>query len=189
MTEELPGSVERAFDRHDTFQRADSQASERDGDRAGAGVERAADIGYRAETTVFDARVTAVGASGGDVVYSVAVRVPTLDEATVEGVGDAVAAGWFETFERRLADAPKATRADVELRRLDVERDGGEVVVTFGFEWSDPDRAADIAKALVEYVEGTYVEGVIPGYEYVSPVADLVESASHEGGGGGGTPL
>ena len=66
-------------------------------------------------------------------------------------------------------------------------RDGEDVFVTYGFEWADPDRAAGIAKTFVEYVEGTYVEGVVPGYEYQSPVADLLERASQ--GEGGGTPL
>ena len=80
-----------------------------------------------------------------------------------------------------------ATRSDIDLETFDVERDGEDVYVTYGFEWDDPGRAADIAKTLVEYVEGTYVEGVIPGYEYESPVADLLDRASQ--GEGGGTPL
>jgi ATP phosphoribosyltransferase len=43
------------------------------------------------------------------------------------------------------------------------------------------DGAADIAKAFVEYVEGTYVEGVIPGYEYADPVAGLRQRARQTG--------
>ena len=81
----------------------------------------------------------------------------------------------------------RATRSDIDLETFDVERDGENVYVTYGFEWDDPSRAADIAKTLIEYVEGTYVEGVIPGYEYESPVADLLDRASQ--GEGGGTPL
>jgi hypothetical protein len=166
---DLPESVERAFDYHDAF--------ERDGDA------------YLVTTTAFEGRVTAVDGPEYFSAYTVTVRVPTLDGATADDVGDAVQDGWFETLERRLEDAPKATRADVELETFDVEQDGEDVYVTFGFEWGNADKAADIAKTFVEYVEGTYVEGVIPGYEYVSPVADLVDSASQEGGGGGGTPL
>jgi hypothetical protein len=166
---EFPDSVERAFGSHDAF--------ERDGDA------------YVVTTTAFEGRVTAVDGPEYFSAYTVTVRVPTLSAATADEVGDAVADGWFETLERRLEDAPKATRADVELKTFDVERDGEDVYVTYGFEWGNADRAADIAKAFVEYVEGTYVEGVIPGYEYVSPVDDLVTTASQEGGGGGGTPL
>ncbi|MFT4922910.1 MAG: hypothetical protein ACI8XM_002129 [Haloarculaceae archaeon] len=168
MTDQLPDGVERAVEGRDAF--------ERDGD------------GFRVTTTAFDGRVTAL--EGPDAtVYTVTVRVPTLDAATADGVGGAVEDGWFETLERRLEDAPKATRADVELANYDVERDGEEVFVTYGFEWEGPGRAADIAKTFVEYVEGTYVEGIVPGYEYVSPVADLIDSASQGEGGSGGMPL
>jgi hypothetical protein len=166
---DVPEAVERAFDYHDSF--------ERNGDA------------YVVTTTAFEGRVSAVDGPEYYSAYTVTVRVPTLDGATADEVGDAVEDGWFETLERRLEDAPKATRADVELDTFDVERDGEDVYVTFGFEWGNADKAADIAKTFVEYVEGTYVEGVIPGYEYVSPVADLVDTASQEGGGGGGTPL
>jgi hypothetical protein len=186
MTEGLPAAVERAFDRHEGF--------ERRGD------------GFVVATTAFEGRVGAVSRPDGTR-YTVTVRVPTIDAATAEDVGEAVAAGWLETLERRLEDAPKATRADVRLEGFEVEpaadadesgvgedgdagsEDGEHVVVTYEFTWSDPDRAADVAKTFVEYVEGTYVEGVVPGYEYESPVADLLQSASQGEGSDGGTPL
>ncbi|MEF8975818.1 MAG: DUF5813 family protein, partial [Halapricum sp.] len=43
----------------------------------------------------------------------------------------------------------------------------------------------------VEYVEGTYVEGAVPGYDYEPPVADLLNQAQSGGSQGdrGGTPL
>jgi hypothetical protein len=106
-------------------------------------------------------------------------------------VGDAVAEGWFETLELRLEDAPKATRATVDLDEFTVERDGDDVVTTYAFTLGDADRAADVAKAFVEYVEGTYVEGIVPGYNYEGKVADLVSDAASGGGEGevGGTPL
>jgi hypothetical protein len=166
---DLPESVQRAFSSHDAF--------ERDGDA------------FLAETTAFEGRVTAVDGPEYLSAYTVTVRVPTLPAATADEVGDAVADGWFDTLRRRLEDAPQATRANVDLETFDVERDGEDVYVTFGFEWGNADRAADIAKTFVEYVEGTYVEGVIPGYDYVSPVDQLIDAASQEGGGGGGTPL
>lgn len=169
MTDDVPDAAARAFSRHGSFTR--------DGDA------------FRVETTVFDGRVTATDAPDFRTAYTVTVHVPTLEAATADEVGDAVADGWFDTFERRLEDAPQATRADVSLETLAVDRDGDAVHVTFQFEWGDADRAADIAKTFVEYVEGTYAEGIIPGYDYVSPAADLVENASRQGGSGGGTPL
>jgi len=168
MTGELPDSAERAFEYHDAF--------ERDGD------------GFLVTTTTFEGRVTAVEGPEHLSAYTVTVRVPTLSAATADEVGEAVAEGWFETLERRLADAPTATREDVDLGTFDVERDEPDVFVTYGFEHGDADRAVAVAKAFVEYVEGTYVEGIIPGYEYVPPAAELIDSAS-QGGGGGGTPL
>ncbi|MFB6233388.1 MAG: DUF5813 family protein [Haloarculaceae archaeon] len=181
MTDELPDAVETAFERHEAFERA--------GD------------GYVVATTALEGRVTAV-ATPDLFAFTVTVRVPTIEAVTVDEVGEAVAEGWFDTLERRLEDAPKATRSDVELARFDIEReaqpdgnhdvqgsggDGEDAYVTYVFEWDDPGRAADIAKTFVEYVEGTYVEGVVPGYDYESPVADLLDSASQ--GEGSGPPL
>jgi hypothetical protein len=83
-----------------------------------------------------------------------------------------------------------ATRADLTLDDLAVDRRGLEVRVTFEFTWPDADRAVAIAKTLVEYVEGTYVEGIVPGYSYEPPVADLISQAETGGDAErGGTPL
>jgi len=118
--------------------------------------------GYVVETTSFTGHVTANEGEKWKTDYEVTVRTPTLQAATADEVGDAVRDGWFETFERRLEDAPKATRV-----------------------------AVDVDEYTVEYVEGTYVEGIIPGYNYVGVVADLMDSASTGGSEGsrGGTPL
>ncbi len=169
MTEELPESAARAFDRHDAF--------ERDGN------------GFRLTTSRFGGRVTAVDLGGG-VAYTLTVRAPTLEAATVDEVGEAVESGWFDTMRRRLEDAPKATRSDVSLSGFDLEADDDEVVVTFQFEWAGADRAAAITKTFAEYVEGTYVESVVPGYDYEGVIGDLLQGASQgEGGRKGGTPL
>jgi len=99
--------------------------------------------------------------------------------------------GWLETLERRLEDAPKSTRVAVDLDEYTVEADDEAVVVTYRFSLGGEREAADVAKTFVEYVEGTYVEGIVPGYEYVGVVADLVSAASTGGSEGsrGGTPL
>lgn len=147
--------------------------------------------GYVVETTSFDGRLTASEGEKWRTDYEVTVRVPSLQAATADEVGDAVRDGWFETFERRLEDAPKATRVVVDLDDYTVERDDEEVLVTYRFSLGGEREAADVAKAFVEYVEGTYVEGIIPGYDYVGVVADLMDSASTGGSEGsrGGTPL
>lgn len=144
------------------------------------------ETGFTLSTTTFEAVVTVETRSDGEQ-YSVEIRVPTLDSTTVEDVGPAVSRDWLETFERRLSDAPKATRESVEIDELQVSEEGDSVIVIYRFSWQNPTTAAEIAKTFVEYVEGTYVEGIIPGYEYTSPVADLISDASQ--GGDGGTPL
>jgi len=163
MSDDISASVARAFDTHEAFETTEH--------------------GYSVETTVFDAVV----AVEGDNRYCVTVRAPTLASATTNDVGQTVRQDWFETFERRLGDATKATRATVYLDRFEVEQEGDTVIVEYGFTWRNPDRAVDIAKTFAEYVEGTYVEGIIPGYEYEPPVSNLLADASQAGEGG--TPL
>lgn len=119
--------------------------------------------------------------------YTLTVHVPSLKSATVDDVGTAVGADWFRTLKVRLVDAPKSTRRTVDIDSCTVERDGDEVLIEYIFRCESPKTAADIAKAFAEYVEGTYVESVIPGYEYEPPVATLLSQASQ--GEKGGTPL
>jgi len=147
--------------------------------------------GYVVETTSFDGHVTASEGDAWRTDYEVTVRTPTLQAATADEVGPAVHDGWLDTFERRLEDAPKATRVAVDVDEYSVETDGEEVVVTYRFSLGGEREAADVAKTFVEYVEGTYVEGIVPGYNYVGVVADLMNSASTGGSEGerGGTPL
>lgn len=165
MTEDLAVEIHSAFESTDAYD---------------------VDDGYAVTTTVFDARV-AVDDATTPPTYHVHVRVPSLPAATDDEVGPTVAKSWLETFERRLEDAPQSTRARVDLDSFAVEQEGETVHIEYTFSWSNPDRAAEIAKTFVEYVEGTYVEGIIPGYDYVSPVADLLSDASQSGNGG--TPL
>jgi len=173
MTDGMPDSADRAFGRHDAFERTDDGGA------------------FELTTSAFGGRVTAAETGSYRIAYTITVSVPTLDAATADEVGDAVSKGWLDTLERRLEDAPQATRSDVDLAGFDVELADREVFITFQFEWDNADRAADIAKTFAEYVEGTYVESVVPGYDYEGAVADLLSSASQRGEGGtrGGTPL
>jgi len=172
MTEQLPSDVHEAFESHDAYTITDGATT--------------------VTTTIFDGTV-AVEEAENDWAhrYVVTVTVPTLTGAVAGDVGSAVESGWLDTLERRLEDAPKATRASVELETFDVETHGEEIVVTYAFTSGTPRQAADIAKTFVEYVEGTYVEGIVPGYDYQPPVSKLLQQAQSGGSEGerGGTPL
>lgn len=171
MTDELPAEARAAFEGHDAFEPADG--------------------GYRLTSTPFAVTATAGERDDYATDFTVRVEVPTLRAAVTDGeVGDAVQRGWLDTLERRLEDAPMATRASVDLDGFGVATDDGTVVVTYEFSYGDAGRGVDIAKTFAEYVEGTYVEGVVPGYEYGEPVSDLLgAAATGDDGERGGTPL
>ena len=160
---ELPERAERAFERHEAF--------EHDGGW------------YAVTTTKFDGRVTAEETDDWAFRYTLEVRAPMLSTVIDEYVGPAVEEGWFETYELRLEDAGMAVREDVELEEYRVLEESGDAVAVFVFEWGNPDRAADIAKAMTEFVEGTYMEGVVPGYEYGPPVSEMLSKARTGGDG------
>ncbi len=49
------------------------------------------------------------------------------------------------------------------------------------FEDIDERRGVDDAGALINFVEGTYAQGIIPGYEYTEPATRLIENARRTG--------
>ncbi len=163
-TTHMSDEVRRVFVAHDAFE-YDATAEEATG-----------------TATVFDATATASVRDGedGTADFSVTVTVPTLSAAVEETVGDAVADGWYETFELRMAEAYDVTRvADGDVS---VELAGLSVRVVF--EFTAPVRpGVDDAAALVDYTEGTYVQGTIPGYTYRDPVAALLSAAYERGQG------
>lgn len=126
--------------------------------------------GYEVTTTPFDAAIRLADADPPT--YAVAVRAPTLSAAVEEEVAPVVEDGWLETFERRMEDAhmPLAGTDDLEPT---VAVEDSDLVVTATLQDPDPRRGVDDVRALVDYVEGTYLAGVIPGYTYREPVASL----------------
>lgn len=137
--------------------------------------------GYSVTTTPFQALVRLAN-SGDSVYYQMTVRMPMLDAAVAsEEVAAVVEEGWFETLKRRLEDVGGAVRVTPEGPTATIDRTTEEVVVESGFHTTDPSLGATDAKALVHYVEGTYVEGIIPGYTYRDPVASLRERARSRG--------
>ena len=162
-SDKLPRRVRRAFAAHGSF--------ERDGD------------GWVSTTTAFDGRVRAEPADEGRIAFTVTVRVPALSAVTADEVADVVEDGWADTFERRAVDVGGVTRKDREFDPA-VERGSDEIAVTYEFVDINERRGVDDAGARIDFVEGTYVQGVIPGYEYTEPVSDLLSSARQQGGGG-----
>lgn len=159
---ELPDRVERAFATHEAYEAADGAT-------------------FAVTTTPFEA-VVAVRVGDDEVTAEVSVWVPTLSAAVEEHVADVVEEGWLETFERRMADTEQALSPGQSVDPT-VRVEGEEVVVEATVEAGAPTPAADDARSLVEYVEGTYMEGVIPGYEYGEPVAGLRDRARQTGRG------
>ena len=106
----------------------------------------------------------------------ITATLPTLDAATTEAVADIVEDGWYDTFERRVEDAPDVTLAD-DVTEPTVERTDDEVTVEMRMT-PRTGKAADDALALVNYVEGTWFQGIIPGYDYVEEVQAMRERAA-----------
>jgi hypothetical protein len=159
---EVPGRVRRAFADHDGF-------------------EEVADGKYASTKTSFDATVRVDDAADGRVAFVVETRVPTLPAVVDGDVADVVASGWYETFELRVTDASGVTRAEHDLDPV-VRRADEEVVVTVEYADINERRGVDDAAALVTFVEGTFVQGVIPGYDYTEPVSSILSTARQTGG-------
>ncbi len=128
--------------------------------------------GYALTTVAFPVRAVPDGET-----TTVTVRVPTLAAATADEIGEVVGEDWERTLGRRLEDAPGALPARPELEAFSVTRGDDHLKITYRLSPGGP----AIAKAIAEYVEGTYVETTIPGYEYEPPVADLLASARTTG--------
>jgi len=131
----------------------------------------AVDGGYAPTTNDWDA----VAAVDGDTV-EIEVVVPTLDAATSDDVADVVEDGWYDTFERRVADADSVTLAeDVDV--ASVSREDGDITVVITLT-PRTGKVNDDALALVNYVEGTWFQGVVPGYDYVEKVEQMRQQAA-----------
>jgi len=165
MTDELPDRAVRAFEGHDAF--------ERDG------------RWFEVTTTRFDGRVTAEETDEWAHSYTVEVRAPMLSSAIEGDVGPAVEDGWFDTYELRLEDTGMAVRQDVDFTEYRLLKEAGDAVAVFEFEWNNADHVPEMAKAMTEYVEGTYMEGIVPGYEYRPPVSELLSRARSGADGDG----
>lgn len=146
--------VESAFDSHERFERADGVFEV-------VGTDWTASVVPREDE------------------YRVRVEVPLIDAVVEESVGSTVSEGWFETFELRVDDVGGVTYADTTAEPV-VVQDGETVVVEAEMEAREGNVAED-ALAVVNFVEGTWFEGIIPGYEYTEEVQAMRERARQEG--------
>lgn len=138
--------------------------------------------GFDCTTTPFDVTVTGDPApEGREATVYVTVVVPTLDAAVPgESVAEIVELDWFETFDRRVSDVGTVLES-ADVSEPSVEREGEHVVFDLAFRAWTADVAVADAKAAVDFVEGTYVQGVIPGYDYGEPVSGLLARARSHG--------
>lgn len=162
---ELPGRVRRAFADHGSF-------------------EPAGDDVWTAKTTPFDAEVRAEPAAAGRTQFTVQIEVPTLSATAADDIAAVVEEGWAETFELRVVDVGGVTRGDHEFDPSVAVGDDA-IDVTFELTEINERRGVDDAGALIDFVEGTYVQGVIPGYEYTAPLDSLLSAARQQGDTGG----
>lgn len=167
---QLPERATRAFRQHDAFDPEDASGGER----------------FVAVSTPFDAVVDATAGEGGQISFTITVRVPMLDEVTEDGVAPVVEEGWYETLDRRVQSIGGGVlTGDHELTPAVTETTfaGDRVAeVQASFEDIDPNRGVDDAAAVVDFVEGTFVQGVIPGYDYTEPVTGILSEARRTGG-------
>lgn len=161
---DLPPRVDRAFRDHDAFERIES------------GV-------YASTTTSFEATVEVHDRETGDLEFHVTVRVPMLSAVTEADVASVVEDGWYETFELRVRDPSGVFRAD---RSLDPEVTtvDDEIVINATIVDADERRGVDDVGAFIDFVEGTFVQGIIPGYEYTEPVTYILSDARARAGAG-----
>jgi hypothetical protein len=119
----------------------------------------------------FDGQLTV---SKGKVVLT--LTVPTLDAAVEnETVAPVVEEGWEETFERRLKDVTNLVSTLTEEPKVTNVKESLRVTMSFQRESST---LTESVRNAANYVEGTWIEGIIPGYEYEDRVQAIRERAS-----------
>ncbi|SDY51949.1 DUF5813 family protein [Halopenitus persicus] len=153
-----------------------------DGGAGTDGVDAETDAG--AADDVADTETETTVAETDPTTFEVVVTVPTLSAVTDEHVADVVEDGWFETFELRVADVSGVTKRSREFDPS-VRRAGSEIVVTATITDVNARRGVADAAAFIDFVEGTYVQGIIPGYDYTEPVTEILSKARQQGNAGG----
>ncbi|MFB6110085.1 MAG: DUF5813 family protein [Halodesulfurarchaeum sp.] len=129
--------------------------------------------GFDLESTDFESRVRI---EDGPVLVQ---ELPTLDATVVgETVAAVVEEGWEETFRRRARDVDRVL--DSPDAEPEITRDGDTLRVRIELP-SDQAEAPEAALAAANYVEGTWVEGIVPGYDYDERVRAIRDRARETG--------
>jgi len=158
---DFPARVRRAFTDHTAFEQAD-------------------DATFESTATTFDGVVEATDVDG-HIRFDIEVSVPLLNSATEDEVAAVVEDGWYETFELRVKDIGGVFRTERDLEPT-VRRQSDTILVEASFEDINERRGVDDAAAVIDYVEGTFVQGIIPGYEYTDPVSGIIDRAREAAG-------
>lgn len=134
------------------------------------------------EPTPFDLRLT-VAVEGDRARYELAATLPSLEAVVVgDRVADVVLEGWADTLDRRLREAHDVTGELTDIAyETTWDRDRFRAVMTVERPATAP-APTDGIVALANYVEGTYLQGVIPGYDYGPPVDQLLSQARQRAG-------
>ena len=135
-----------------------------------------ADDGYRVTTADLENEITL---AYGEVV--VTVTMPDLGAVVVDDdPADVVIEGWFDALGRHLSDGYDVITSEPAAEAA-ITHGTSTVEVTYRLEGTSPEAVTTDAKALVDYVVGSYLQSAIPGYEYGEPMNSLLGRARSRG--------
>ena len=141
--------------------------------RTAPGFEEHSESDFELRNLDFDGAVTVVDGS-----ITLEQELPTLDGAVLgETVAAVVEEGWLDTFRRRVADVTDATDHQIGEPTVDVVDETVRVRTPIR-DWIDSPEAARHA---ANYVEARWIEGIVPGYEYV-PRVQAIRDRAHSTG-------
>jgi len=127
---------------------------------------------FTSKTTTFDAKFE-VNIIENGIKCRVEMEVPTIDSIVLEEVESIVKEGWLETFSLRLEDIGGAVQNELDSVEIKLKNEK-KVGIIIEFSSESISRGIGDSKAIVDYIEGTYREGIIPGFKYDKMVADLI---------------
>lgn len=141
--------------------------------RAAPGYEERIDGVFELRELDFEGEVTVAEGT-----VSLEQELPTLDGAVVgETVAAVVEEGWLDTFRRRVADVTSATSHAIGDPSVDVVDETVRVRTPI----RDGTDSPEAARHAATYVESRWVEGIVPGYEYV-PRVQAIRDRAHSTG-------
>lgn len=162
---ELPDRVERAFRDDNSFEQEESGK-------------------YTLTTTAFEGVVEVEPVDEGRIRFAITVRVPGLNAVTEGEVAPVVEDDWYRTLRLRVEDVGGIARGDHDWQPELSRDDSGSGEIRIQTELTEIAERRGVAdsRAFIDFVEGTYVQGIIPGYEYTEPVSEILSKARQQGG-------